>query len=241
MFFLKKNKIRFYCELSEVKERYPITPAKTQQFNWFRKSAKCFKSIINEKAAYEQVTGIIKCPGVQPVMKKGYIVQSWFDLTVRPLEDNRFEFFIPQGLYSYLKEKKYDKRLVSWFSNDDPAHTVPLHDDQLHSLIKITLPWTVSIPKGWSLMFIPIPYPDMVEFTAVHGILEAGDYYQINAIIKINQTRKEFTIPAGTPLFQLIPIKDVSDNVEILDFTDSIKQLEIKNKFAANNTFVVNK
>jgi hypothetical protein len=90
-------------------------------------------------------------------------------------------------------------------------------------------------------MFMPIPYPDMVEFTAVHGILEAGEYYQINAIIKINQTKKEFTIPAGTPLFQLIPIKDAEDDIEILDYTDSIKQLETKNKFTANNTFIVNK
>ena len=241
MFFKNHNKIKFYCELSEVKERYPIVSAKSQQFDWFRKSAQCFKTIKKEKAAYEQITGIIKCPGVQPIMKKGYVMQSWFDLTIKPLEDNRFEFFIPQGLYSYLKEKNYDKRLISWFSGDDSAHAIPLQDEQLSSLIKITLPWAVTIPKGWSLMLMPIPYPDMVEFTAVHGILEAGEYYQINAIIKINQIKKEFTIPAGTPLFQLIPIKDVSDDVEILDYSDSIKQLETKNKFTANNTFVVNK
>ena len=237
----KKDKIKFYCELPEVKEQYPIIPAREYKFNWITEAARAFKEVAAKKSAYQQITGIVKCPGVLPIMKQGYILRSWFDLTIRPFGDGRFEFHLPQGIFSYLKEKNYDKKLISWFSPDDPAHAIPLSDDQLQSLIKITLPWVVSIPKGWQLMFIPIPYPDMTEFTAVHGVLEAGEFYNINAIIKINQINKEFTIPAGTPLFQLVPIKLNTDQIEILDYTDSIKQLELKNNFLSNNTFIVKK
>lgn len=240
--FFKKDKIKLYCELSEVGEKYPIIPAKSYNYNWFRASSKCFKNVAKEKSNYEQITGVVKCPGIKPIMNKGYIVQSWFDLTIRPLpHPNRFEFFIPQGLFDYLKEKKYDKRLISWFSGEEPAHAIPLPDNQLQSLIKITLPWAASIPKGWQLLLMPIPYPDMTEFTAVHGILEPGDYYQINAIIKINELNKEFIIPAGTPLFQLIPIRNNLEDIEISDYTESIKKLELKNKFESNNTFLVKK
>jgi hypothetical protein len=42
-------------------------------------------------------------------------------------------------------------------------------------------------------------------------------------------------------LFQLIPVKAGAAEVEILDYDESIKQLEIKNQFAANNTFVIKK
>lgn len=174
-------------------------------------------------------------------MQQGYIVRSWFDLTIKPLGDGLFECHIPQGIFSYLKERNFDKRLISWFSADDPAHSIPLAANQVQSLIKITLPWSVSIPNGWELIAIPIPYPDMTEFTAVHGTLKAGEFYNINAIIKINQVDKEFTIFAGTPLFQLIPIKTSLAQIEILDYTESTKQLELKHKFSANNTFVIRK
>ena len=237
----KKDKIKFYCELPEIKETYPIIPASSYKFNWVRESAIAFKEMASKKGAYEQITGIVKCPGVFPIMKHGYIVQSWFDLTIRPLGDGRFECHIPQGIFSYLKDRNFDKRLISWFSGDEPAHAVPLSSEQVQSLIKITLPWSVSIPKGWQLMFIPIPYPDITEFTAVHGLLESGEFYNINAIIKINQCNKEFTIPAGTPLFQIIPTKLNLKEIEILDYDASIKELEIKNKFLSNNTFLVKK
>lgn len=237
----KKDKIKFYCELPEVLEQYPIISSKEYKFNWVTESAKAFKDVAAKKAAYEQITGVIKCPGVLPIMKQGYIVRSWFDLTIRPLGDGRFEFHIPQGIFSYLKEKNYNKQLISWFSADEPAHSIPLSSDQLQSLIKITLPWAVSIPKGWQLMFIPIPYPDITDFTAVHGILEVGEFYNINAIIKINQINKEFTIPAGTALFQVVPIKANNDQIEILDYNESIKKLELKNKFLSNNKFIVKK
>lgn len=239
--FFKNNKIKFYCELPEVKEKYPIISSSSYKFNWVKESARAFKDIVTKKSAYEQITGVVKCPGVIPIMKQGYIVRSWFDLTIRPVAENSFECHIPQGIFSYLKERNFNKQLISWFSSDEPAHSIPLAANQAPALIKITLPWSVSIPKGWKLMAIPIPYPDMTEFTAVHGILEEGEFYNINAIIKVNQIAQEFTIHAGTPLFQFIPIKDSSPQIEILDYNETIKQTELKHKFASNNTFVINK
>lgn len=239
--FFKKNKIKFYCELPEVKEKYPIIPSGEYRFKWIRESAKAFKDIVAKKSAYEQITGVVKCPGVIPIMKQGYIVRSWFDLTITPLQDGRFECHIPQGIFSYLKERNFNKKLISWFSADEPAHSIPMSANQVQSLIKISLPWSVSIPQGWKLMAIPVPYPDMTEFTAVHGILEAGELYDINAIIKVNQLDKEFTIFAGTPLFQFIPIKTDLPQIEILDYTETIKQVALKHKFESNNTFIIHK
>ena len=237
--FFKKKKIKFYCELPEVKEKYPIIEAKKYNFEWFKKSAQHFKETVREKANYEQITGIARCPGVIPVMNEGFIFRSWFDLTIKPGDYQiRFEFFLPQGLMSYLKDKNYDKRLISWFSGEENSHKINVPAHQMKSLIKITLPWVVSIPKGWKLLFMPIPYPDTTDFESVHGILEEGDFYQINAIIKINSD-KEFKIAAGTPLFQILPIEESKSNIEILDYNREIKQKEINSKYLANHQFVV--
>ena len=238
--FFKKDKIVFHCELPEIKEKYPIVDAKAFNFDWFKHSAHAFKNVANEKSAYEQVTGVVKCPGIRPVMQKGYIVQSWFDLTIKTYDDG-FEFFIPQGIFSYLKERNYDKKLITYFSKDQPAHTIPLPNTQLQSLIKINLPWSVSVPKGWNLLFMPIPYPDVPDFTSVHGILEPGDFYNINAIIKCNLHNAEFKIPAGTPLFQIIPIKDNSITMELADYNEETRQRELNDKYLSNHQFVVKK
>ena len=237
----KKDRIKFYCSLPEVKEKYPIIPASTYKFKWIKESVNAFKNSVARNGAYEQTTGIVKCPAVLPVMKRGYLVQSWFDLTIRPLEDGRFECHIPTGIISYLNDRKFNKKLITWFSEDQPAHVIPMYGDQVKSLLKITLPWSITIPKGWELMFIPLPYPDLTDFTAVTGLLEEGEFYNLNAIIKVNHSNKQFTIPAGTPLFQLIPINVSTDEVEILDYNEAIKELEIKNQFDSNNTFIIKK
>lgn len=237
--FFKKDKLKFYCELPEIKQRYPIIQARQYKFNWFKKSSQAFKEVAKERSSYEQISGVVKCPGISPVMQQGYIVQSWFDLTIK-VHENGFEFFIPQGLFSYLKERNFNKTLISGFSSEDPAHAIPMPEIYSNSLVKITLPWSVSIPKGWKLMFMPIPYPDSVDFMSVHGILESGDLYNINAIIKCNTNyNREFTIPAGTPLLQLIPIKTVNAEIEILDYNADIQQKEISNKYLANHQFIV--
>lgn len=238
--FFKKEKIRFFCELDEVKERYPIVPAQKVKFNWFKQSSKNFKQIADERGSYEQISGVVKCPGIRPVMQKGFIVQSWFDLTIKFHEDG-FEYFVPQGIMSYLEEQKFTKSLVNGFNNAEPAHSTPIHQSQFQGLLKITTPWSVSIPKGWELLIQPIPYPDDVNFSAVHGILESGDFYHLNAIIRCNQFNKEFTIPAGTPLFQVIPIKTCSVDVTFENYTRETRQKENLQKFDAHHQFIIKK
>jgi hypothetical protein len=137
-------------------------------------------------------------------MKTGYIVQSWFDFTIRTGQDeNRFDFFIPDEIQSYLKERNYDKKLITWFSGEDPANKIPLSDQKLQTLIKISNPWVVSIPKDWNLLVVPIPYPDVTDFEAVHGMLNAGDCHQMNAIIKINSMNNEILFLQELHFFKL--------------------------------------
>lgn len=236
--FFKKDKIKFYCELPEIKEKYPIIDARQYKFDWFKKSAQSFKEVTQAKAAYEQISGIVKCPGIRPVMQQGYIVQSWFDLTIKVYDDG-FEYFVPQGFYSYLEDRQYKKNLVTPFLHTDKAHALPVSDNQMQSLIKISLPWAVKVPASWELLFMPLPYPDNTQFTAVHGMLGKGDFYNLNAILKLNvNPGEEFTIYAGTPLFQLIPTKNTNIDIEIKDYTDDIKEKERKVDYLVNHCFI---
>lgn len=238
MGFFKKN-IKFYCSLPEVKEKFPILPTKVQKFNWLKQSALAFKHSVDTMSHYQQISGTVKCGGISSIMQKGFIIRSWFDLTIKTGEDpSEFEYFIPAGIHSYLKEKNYDKKIVSWFSADNSAHAVPLAEGDLKSLIKINTPWTVTIPKPWNLCFLPIPYPDNPNFSATSGILESGDKYDISVIIKIHTHPSEIFIPAGTPLCQFIPFRDESICIEFLDLDPRMEKINLQHQYNRNYSFV---
>jgi hypothetical protein len=88
------------------------------------------------------------------------------------------------------------------------------------------------------LLFMPIPYPDQPDFSAVHGILEPGEFYDVNAILQIHRRPGQLHIPAGTPLCQLIPINDQELEVDIELQNDQNRQLEIANRFKTGHTFI---
>lgn len=237
---LFRKKIKFYCSLSEVKERYPIIPAREYKYHWLRESALAFKQIVSEQSKYHQVSGTAKCGGISSIMQEGFIIKSWFDLTIKPLsQSNQFEYYIPEGIHSYLDEKKFNKKLITWFSNENPAHAIPALSGDLSTLIKINTPWVVSIPKGWKLLFMPIPYSDTPMFSATSGILEAGEKHDISIIIKLHTSTDEVFIPAGTPLCQFVPVCEKSAPVEFLDFTEHMKKLSSQSLYDRNHSFII--
>ena len=222
-----KKSIKFYCSLPEIKEKYPIIPARNFHPNWAKQSAHAYKALVKNTSQFSRTTGTIKCPGIKDICSKGYILTSWFDISIlttsNPIE---FQYAVPQGLPEYLKTRNFNKDLIKWFSGDVPQVSIPLPESSLQTLLKISTPWVVSIPKGWSLMIMPIPYPDEPEFTCTHGLLESGNFYEINPIVSIHKRPGEILIKAGTPLCQLVPMKTDTIDVEILDYDSSIEKKE---------------
>lgn len=235
----KKRQIEFHCKLPEVLESYPIIEAKTVKFNWLKQSAKEYKNMVDTKGKCEQVAGTIKCPGLHNIMHKGFILTSWFDLTIRTdvQDESCFEYIIPENIDSYLKLHNFNMTLINWFSGNEPALRVPLPKQSLQSLIKISTPWTVYIPKNISLLMMPVPYPDEPEFSAVHGILEPGNFYDINAIIQVHKKPGELFIPAGTPLCQMIVIDNKEHKIIQKQQTENNWKEELKNRFKIANKF----
>lgn len=212
MFFRKSPKVTFHCKLPQVLEQYPIVSARSIKFDWLRQSAIDFKKLVEQKGNYQHVAGTAKCSGLQNIMQRGWILNSWFDLLIRTSQHDgdRFEFSVPESIEQHLAGTDWERKLVSWFSGSDASLRVPVPQNSLQSLIKIATPWTVSVPKGQALLMMPLPYPDQPEFSAVHGIIEPGEFYDINAIISVHRRPGELLIPAGSPLCQMMVI-DLDD------------------------------
>jgi len=237
--FYKERSIDFYCSLPEVKQTYPIIESKTSEFKWIKDSAICYKNQSKETGIFQHVSGTAKCNGIMSLVNQGYLLRSWFDLTIKTFEDPyRFEFFVPESIFSFLQEKNYNKSLVSWFSGDDPVIKIPLNEGSFQTVLKIVTPWAVTIPKGYKLLIMPVPYADETNFESMPGILTSGNFYEINPIIKINKKPGELFIPAGTPLCYFIPMKEENVKVKFKDYNEKIKKEELKTMYNLKHRFL---
>lgn len=199
--------IKFKSTLPEVKKNFPIISAKEFKFDWIRAAAISFKDAVKQNTAV--TTGVARCSGIREIISTGFILTSWFDFSMLTSDDPiTFQYSVPA-------QDQYSFDLIKWFSNDVLQVKTPLPSASLQSLIKITTPWTVELPDDWSLLIVPIPYPDQPEFESTMGILKGPGTYEINPIIKIHSKPGLLRIPAGTPLCQLIFLKNEICDIEI--------------------------
>lgn len=226
--FFYKPKLKFYSEISSVNQQYPIYSAKNYKRKWIKNCAESFQKYKKVVDGRNSVITAAKCPGMRSIMESGYIVTTWCDFTIETFEEKPYDYkvYYPEGLDRFLKEINYNKPIVSDFNTKESILKIPTGDN-FKKILKIWAPWTIDIPKGWDLMFLPIQYDDDPKFTALSGKL-SGLATDLNIHILWHEKNGRVHIPAGTPLCQLVPIKSESLDVEILDMTPSIKENVLK-------------
>lgn len=228
--FSKTPKFKFYSSLPAVVTEYPIIPASLYKRKWVRTVSDAYKSIVGNINNFgKPFSGVSKCPGIISVCKTGWIVTSWFDFIIDTSEDGKtVGYRLPPTLVEETTNKHpaFGKQLINFMNLSLPQMQIPKPPQSLDALIKISTPWAVEIPKGWSLLLCPVSYSDETRFTSSTGILRAGDR-EINPQLFWHQFNGTELVKAGTPLCQLIPIPDetVEFEFECLDYTpEQIKE-----------------
>jgi hypothetical protein len=89
-----------------------------------------------------------------------------------------------------------------------PVEQAPLHPARNQfSYPKWANPWGIKTPKGYSTLFVQ-PFHRELPFTILPGIVDTDTYTpSVNFPFTINDPTWEGTIPAGTPIAQVIPFK----------------------------------
>lgn len=215
--FFYKPQIRFVCLLPEVAKTMPITRASKVTFNWFKTAAENFKRQREMADVGVSIKHIARCPGIITISKNGWIQKSYQDIIIATNGDGtsfRWQTPINQAGLKPGHEWVYD--YVSQHDDNTIAPYNTLKPDTLRTTIKIQSPWVVYIPKGYYLLFCPIPYPDDNRFTAACGILD-GDQGPnfLNVQLFWHCLNSKEIIPAGTPLAQYFLIKkeDITETV----------------------------
>ena len=91
------------------------------------------------------------------------------------------------------------------------------HPNTLRTLIKLQGPWLVTVPPGYCLLAIPVPYNDITAFTATPGIIRGTQ--MLNTQLFWHELHGKVVIPRGTALQQYILLPDQDVQCEISDVT----------------------
>jgi hypothetical protein len=234
MFFKKcPPKFKFYSFIPEITKEYPIIKSKEYRPNWIKSAIDAYKKKTSDVSQYGiQMTSASKCPGIIEVGKLGWIITSWFDFVIETSDDKNLQWKVPSTFPpSVGRFRSIIGDPIKYMELDLPELNIPVNDNTFKLLLKISMPWVVDIPKGWSLLMLPVNYSDDVRFKCSTGILKPGSFVQAHPQIFWYKTIGPQLVKAGTPLCQLIPIPDESYSAEYQVLTAGDEQWSAAESF----------
>jgi hypothetical protein len=161
---------------------------------WYRKAESTF---VDPKTGLEE-KGLKACVPFLDVMVSGYALVTPVDIYVSKKEDGSLHLAWngPQDSASFIAERPAES-----------GSTLPTPAGHLSNHLIWTGEWGFKLPRGWSMLVThPVNRYDL-PFITWSGLIES-DKFWANGNLPFS-LRADFvgTIPAGTPIAQLIPIK----------------------------------
>jgi antitoxin (DNA-binding transcriptional repressor) of toxin-antitoxin stability system len=163
--------------------------------DWYKQSEASF---IDSRNGMESGSGLKVCVPYLDIMVSGYALVTPFDIYV---------YTDPDGGLN-----------VKWNGPDDLADTIETRPKEQGALIPrpeghhwemlvFTSKWGFKTPRGYSIMVThPFNRHDL-PFTTTSGLMDSDKFWANGSIPFFIKKGFEGTIPAGTPIAQLIPVK----------------------------------
>lgn len=203
--------ISFYPKTKEIELNVPApVPAKSAFPEWYKKIPKfegnAFKPILSRDGTVDSNATVKSCMPFFDTFTTGYIQKTWCDIYIE---------------YDEVTDSLgYKFATTPVIMGARPKVSAPdlLDSDQFWQ-IEFTWqqPWVPVPPKGYSILYThPLNRTDL-PFHSLSGIIDNDGYKYEMAGSHPFFIKKGFTglIPAGTPMYQMIPIKRESWTHEV--------------------------
>lgn len=221
-------KIEFFSAVRGVAEAFPVLESKKNIPQWMYTARQAYSEQQDKRDL-----SISKCPGIVEVLTKGFVVRAWHDIDVVSEE---------HGLSGKTPSEELNTLLgnpvIQIQSGEGIGQFLPRRPWSNKDILKINTPW--HIKADCKFLMIPLPYTDAFEFESCTGILDPSVSSEINVQGYVNG-RGSFTIKAGQPICQLIPLTDDSYEIEVRDMNDEDKKWIETRKYLNNSGFTMNK
>lgn len=238
MSWFSTPKVKFYSSIPGVKETYPIIKSSSHKRKWAESAAHAFKEKTKDLVNYQNtITGVIKCPGIFDLVNTGWILPAWCDFIIETSDDN-ISWRTPSMLEGITCGEDFNKPPISFISTDQKIMSIPMSEENHFCLVKVNTPWIVDIPKGWELLILPVSYSDDTRFESTQGVIQPSSHMEINPQLLWKVKNGIELIKAGTPLCQLIPIKEDQIEFECNDYGLEQRMNQKKMYFKRASTFI---
>jgi len=215
--------VRFYSFIPEYTKNFPIRKISLGDYKWISKLKEDFM------LDPQQENHTAKCPGIMLICKTGWVQTAYQDIEIETFGDGanfNWKTEINQAEIPEIGHILND--YVHYHTPDQFDKFKPLSDNTLKTILKINSPWFAEIPKGYSLLRLPVPYHDDDRFSIPPGILSYNNF--LNIQMYWHRLNSKEVIKKGTPLCQLILIKNQEPNYEIKEF-ENLNQFYSMYKF----------
>ena len=183
-----KHKKIVFTDAVGVAEEYAPKPAIRCIPQWYKDLEPSFPK---EKTPSTVFT-IKKCIPVLDAMSVGYIIFSHCDVYVSFKDgEPMYESAIYGSVSSHPQKQAYNHPKSNGF-------VFP----------KWISPWSIKTPEGYSCLFVSPMHQDNKYFEILEGVVDTDKYINpVNFPFVLKEPKKDFLIPAGTPIAQVIPFK----------------------------------
>lgn len=211
---LKSKKIIF-TPLYPINENFYPKPSIKNIPQWYKETNNYIGS---NKFKIENGFGnstIKKCIPVFDAITAGYTLFTHSDIYVS-FSQNGSEFYCTTG--------SKDFSLIDSHPNNQ-ANIHPLSNKMPYP--KLMSPWAIKTPNGYSSLFVPPMHNPNNFFTIFPGIVDTDQYISpVNFPFVLDNPTFEGTIPAGTPICQIIPFKRDSFEMKIAEKNKDIENVD---------------
>jgi hypothetical protein len=155
-------------------------------------------------------------------MTFGYVQKTWCDIYIEFFDDfARYEFSTGPEIIS-LRERV----------------AIKISEDYWPFEFVWKMRWSVKTPPGWSCMLVsPLNRPDL-PFESLSGVIDSDEFTHPDVgdyPFYVKKSFNNFIIPAGTPMFQMFPVK--RDNWQSSNLNLDTEKI-LKNKWKLKKHFI---
>jgi hypothetical protein len=201
------NKIIFTLDFGSEwipKEYWPVPGVKAVP-NWYKEMKTSYAEGKADSKIVADTQTIKRCMPVLDSITTGYIIKTHTDIYVSTAEDGTLSF-----------NWSHDTQDTVSFH---PAYQVVNYKnlDFPFGAPKLRNPWGIKTPKGYSCLFINPPHRPDCGIKILEGIVDTDAYTNSVQFPFLVDKGFEGTIPAGTPVVQVIPFERKSFRMEFGD------------------------
>lgn len=205
---VRKNEILFVPSDNRILENPPWSNSSTKP-EWWKRQDKANGSIRT-------------CHGTNDFISLGVTLPMWTNVTVRPTPDGK-DFELRADQFARPPESDtigvhHIEGFGAFSVKDCPFSSQRKINGHYPKLVT---PWTTMTAPGYSTLVLPTILEPFPEYTVMPGVVHTDYYHVINIVLIVN-TDKQFTIPVGRPMYQLIPFKRSDGMAKVLEGDQSM-------------------